>query len=356
MKRVLLLVLALSMIFAMFSAAGCAENAEQSPTADVSPSQSDSVKPPAESDTQEGNTGPAAPADLSGKKVTAVVPVLNQKLTEVVDSFFANLAEHGCTDTSVYDVNLDIPSYLTCIENYITMGVDLCMVVPMDVDGLEDISAKAIESGMYIIMLANYPPYEISGGEVTDPTEVGNAFGEMVLAWVVQNYPGSEEKIKVCSVVNESTTDNLKQGEAYMSLIDSSNIAEIAYMESNLSTGDEGFVFAERALLVDGEIKVFTLSSTEPAIGVNNYLISNPEYAAALGSYAIFICGNSDDAKKLIDDDTDSALHGMVYFGSDDSGAAMAEVAYKLLLGEEEAPYWIFNHPTPYCDFSFSMS
>ena len=76
------------------------------------------------------------------------------------------------------------------------------------------------------------------------------------------------------------------------------------------------------------------------AIGANQYLASLP--GVDFGKYAIFCTCGGDTWKELLtlSGTNESAIRGSIFYGGDDPSRYLYETAYKMLMGEEDVPYW----------------
>ena len=90
---------------------------------------------------------------------------------------------------------------------------------------------------------------------------------------------------------------------------------------------------------------VFLTQENEAAKGINNYLLTRTDLD--LENFAIFSINSDITSIALVtqasDEPTASILRGLIPYGSDDTGRVAADIAYGLLSGEKEAPYWIFD-------------
>lgn len=312
----------------------------------------------------------AAPEDaaeeaggVAGKKAALIVPISSvEALNQICENFVTYMGEYG-VDAVYASCEGDTTMANTLIENYAADDYDIILVIPLDEKGLEDSITAARAKGTMVVLMSNEPEYEVDGGLTADMEACGYAVADMATYWVEQNYPDAEPDSIGVAVVSSETPANYKLcKEAMVNTMDEGEKTYTAYKSGDLDGGsmDRGFTFAENALTADPNIRVFLTQENEAAKGINNYLLSRPDLD--LNEYAVFSINSDITSIGLVttasDEPTASTLRGLIPYGSDDVGRVAADIAYGLLSGEHEAPYWMYDemHTINTFDWTLDMA
>ena len=281
---------------------------------------------------------------LDGVKVAVIAPTLQSEwLTGMLESFCERMKAHGC-ETQLESADNDNSRYITLIENFVTMGCECVLVVAQDAESIQDACEKAMDAGTYIMMLGLYPDnYEISGGVASDFYLTGWAVSDMAMYWV-DTAMADVEDVPVALHTSDGFSDGLKRGQGMKDRIADHDRAYVDYIK-DMGDGnvEKGFTMAEEALTYNNNIRVFVTYDPDPAVGANNYIEMQPELN--LEDFGAFCVGSSEAATELCDKsvDNESCLRGILTYGGDDPGETLHDIAYALLTGEHEPPYWIFD-------------
>lgn len=354
MKKILSAILLVCMLLALAAcgSSGSSTEAEEPAAAEVieeaeAPAE-EAAEPAAEEAEEPAAEEKDGAADLTGMKAALVVPLSSvEALNQICENFVTYMGEYGVE--AVYaSCEGDTTMCNTLIENYAADHYDIILVIPLDENGLEDSITAAREGGTKVCLLSNQPAYEIDGGLTADMEACGYAVADMAAYWVESNFPDAEPDSIGVAVVAAETPSNYKRCKEAM--VNTMNEGELTYC--NFTSGDmdggsmdAGFTFAENALTSDPDIRVFLTQENEAAKGINNYLLTRTDLD--LENFAIFSINSDITSIALVtqasDEPTASILRGLIPYGSDDTGRVAADIAYGLLSGEKEAPYWIFD-------------
>lgn len=361
MKKLLALLLALAMVFAL---AACGSSSNGDPDQDTD---TDSQGTTESENSESEGSGPAGSeepgtVDLTGKKAALIVPISSvEALNQICENFVSYMAEYG-VDAVYSSCEGDNTMAMTLIENYAADKYDIIIVIPLDETGLEDSITAARAKGSLVALLSTQPAYEVDGGLTADMEACGYAVADMATYWVEQTFPDAAEDSIGVAVVASETPENYKLcKEAMVNTMNEGAATYVAYKSGDEDGGsiEKGFSFAENALTADPNIRVFVTQEAEAAKGISNYLITRTDLD--LNEFAVFSINSDETAIEMVQQSADpsvSVLRGLIPYGSDDTGRVAADIAYGLLSGEQEAPYWIYDelHTVNTFDWTLDMA
>lgn len=141
--------------------------------------------------------------------------LLNQASTQVIsdmgNAMKAKAEELGIDATLMY-YEMDVQKMITGIENFMTSGVDVLIVHPMNAsDGAEELQ-KAYDAGIKIITFDTEPNCDFTNCFVASNEELGYEIGKQAATWAKANLV--EKGVDpVIGLVNEPSSEFLTQRE-----------------------------------------------------------------------------------------------------------------------------------------------
>lgn len=364
MKKILALLMTLVMALSLCA---CGAPAEEAPEAAApAPEEEVTVAETAEEVVEEvvKDTQSDVQARLdAGEEVLigyAVNTLSNPALKQTIDNVTGMLEELGFT-VSVVTCEGDTALMISQVENFIEMGVDEIIVAPIDQNAMEDTLQKAIDAGIPVIFNGQYPSYadKMSGGGATDYPALGTNTANAALAWLDQAYPDAGEGKVHVAVIGFNNTFIFKQiYDAMLETIEADPRVTVTYTATEHNSIDAGYMAAEEAMTMDPEIRVFLCYQDSPGIGVANYLISQP--SLNMDEFGVFNGSFSDTSTQMVDDES-NPTRCIIYYGimNSDVQAIMGYDIYyaakSVLLGEQEAPYWILADMWSYDSFDYDL-
>lgn len=342
MKKALSILLALTMICSFGLFAGCGQETQEN-TGDPSTSQSEP------SGTQS-----------TGEEISFVAGILPSTDIEILVTMMNYLEEQLTARGIEFQLSgamFENTRYIELIENYVTMGADIIVTIPMDTAAIKDAVLAAEEAGTHVVFVSSPPEYSdsISGGIYSDYYEVGYLAGEMACAWARQTYPDLEE-IPIAITTAESDADSISRSSGMRDAIEADDKCFVVYESYNATSADDGYNFAEEVMTVHPETRVFLMYESDPAIGVNNYiqayLQGNTDLSYA--DFGVFGVGYSGTAAELINaSETDeSSVRGVAYYSALEPGEPVMEVINAIIDGED-LPYWLVEECFTVNSFGF---
>lgn len=155
-----------------------------------------------------------------GKEKDADAPVkvgilLNQASTQVIsdmgNAMKAKAEELGVDATLMY-YEMDVQKMITGIENFMTSGVDVLIVHPMNAsDGAEELQ-KAYDKGIKVITFDTEPNCDFTNCFVASNEELGYEIGKQAATWAQENLV-KNGVTPVIGLVNEPSSEFLTQRE-----------------------------------------------------------------------------------------------------------------------------------------------
>ena len=343
MKKALSVLLAALMLCSFGLFAGCGQKAN---TPSDAPSQSQT----GESETPTGEAG-----DVSF--VAGILPSTDiEILVTMMDYLKDQLSAKGI-DFQLSGAMFENTKYIELIENYVTMGADIIVVIPMDTAAIKDAVLAAEAAGTHVVFVGSPPEYgdSISGGIYSDYYEVGYLAGEMACAWAKETYPDLDQ-IPVAITTAESDADSISRSSGMRDAINADDKCYVVYEGYNTTSADDGYSFAEEVMTVHPDTRVFLMYESDPAIGVNNYVQAYLQGHSDLSfaDFGVFGVGFSGTAAELIESakNNESAVRGVACYSALEPGEPVMEVVNAIIDGQE-LPYWLVENCFTVNSFGF---
>lgn len=361
MKKLIAMLLALAMVFALV-ACGSSNSGNES-KGDASGSNTGAVSSSGDASSVEDVINDVQARLDAGEEVLvgyAVNTLSNPALKQTIDNVAGFLEEMGCT-VSVAACEGDTTLMISQVENFIEMDVDCLIVAPIDQGAMEDTLMKAREAGIPVIFNGQYPAYAdaMSGGGATDYSELGTQNAKAALAWIDQNYPNAGAGEVHVAVLGFNNTFIFKQiYDAMIATLEADSRITISYTGEQHNSIDLGYSAAEEALTMDPDIRVFLCYQDGPGTGVANYLISRSDLN--MDEFGVFNGSYSDTTAAMVQDAT-NPTRSIIYYGvyNNDAEIIMGYnifyAARGVLLGEVDEPFWILDDMWTLDDFGFDL-
>lgn len=228
---------------------------------------------------------------------------------------------------------------IRAIENYTAAGVDLMVVFPSEGGPVDDALGRAREAGIKIIEMVNC-------GENWDASMISNNYQMaellclMTASWVNEHFPDAEDgSVDVVVLTYYANDTNRQQAEGALRIEEySSKINLLAEYQLPDETTEAGVTAAENVLTMYPDVDVIISPQGTVMVGVNNYLTSSSSPITDFTDFALFaVNANSAEAYDAIaaSGDNNSPMRGtVVTSGVAKSIADMYEVAMRVMNGE----------------------
>lgn len=343
MKKALSFLLVCMMICGLL--AGCGQSGNQ-------PGQSDAP----------GTSQPAAdPVQSAGDDaisfVAGILPSTDIEILVTMMDYVKEQCEAKGIEFQLSGAMFENTKYIELIENYVTMGADVIITIPMDTAAIKDAVLAAEAAGTHVVFVSSPPEYgdSISGGIYSDYYEVGYLAGEMACAWAKQAYPDLDQ-IPIAITTAESDADSISRSSGMREAIEADEKCFVVYESYNTTSADDGYNFAEEVMTVYPETRVFLMYESDPAIGVNNYVQAYLQGHSDLGyaDFGVFGVGFSGTAAQLIEasKNNESAVRGVACYSALEPGEPVMEVVNAIIDGKD-LPYWLVENCFTVNSFGF---
>lgn len=304
----------------VLSLAACATKSE--PATTTQPAQTEAQTTPSASETE-----PAA--STSDKQITVGFCPM-----DLSNNFFANIAnslrdaaEAANVKAIISDGKSDAATQIAALENYISQGVDVIIVVPVDTESLKGVIAEATQAGIPVITHTSEYADATCNMNVAE-LEMGQANGSACGKWMAETF-GADADCKYAILTQRSLEQTIGRENGIMQGIAEYCPNAECVMTVDGYTTDMGMTAAENILTAHPEVVAI--------LGIND--------SGALGAYETCIAQGVDTDKFYIggNDGTQQALElikaGTIYRGSVDlnpvgTGELMIEYAVALCNGE----------------------
>ncbi len=204
----------------------------------------------------------ASAADKKLRFAYSVMNFENPYFTLVIRGFEERCKELGI-ETNVVDAKYDPSIQYNHIENFIAAKYDAILVSPIDVDGINDICQKAIDSGMIVVSEAQY--FECAQAKFTlDEYKYGWAQGTEVSKWINEKLNGECEW---ALIAQDNVPPVVRRGDGVVeSIAKFSPKAKLVSRQTG-DTPEQGMRIIEAVLQQYPNIKVVQGTNDSGAIG-----------------------------------------------------------------------------------------
>lgn len=346
MKKLLAMLLAVSMMLAVF--AGCgdqASGAEASAPAEASTPVEDSApaapadetpaEQPAEQPTEEGSAAEPAPAATTDftwngqKEVWSILPTTGAEgLVLINDSMGAVMEAEGFTYVKK-DAQGDPSAQVSFVEDAIAAGnVGALMIAAMDVGQLKDVVAQAIDAGIAVAYLGAEPTDYTIGGCVYTAYEITGMYAVQAAEYWVENSganvpKNADGKYEVACDTYYNIADGVYRSNAMIGTVEKSDILTLVSETSSYgqSAYSDAYDNAQDVLGANPDCHIFIAYEPEEAMGaadaIADYVDQN---GGDLKDYCVIPCYAEDTTftslyEGAVADPSSSAIKGYATYG-----------------------------------------
>ena len=182
------------------------------------------------------------------------------------------------------------------IENFVNMGVDAIIVIPIDPVGTTDVLKSAREAGIRIIIygatMDDLDAYDVILG--SDKKEQASECLEGVNDWIEANYPDAEDNsIEAALIINTASGDLKEMADALgnvEALCPKVKLVETYDMVGETSTSAKTQEYVSLMRITHPDVKILICSSDTYGLAADELLMNDSEIDKT--TFAIF-CGDS---------------------------------------------------------------
>lgn len=282
MKKVLSIILALTLLMMLMAMAACGGETEDADTPTAGTPTDQVTDTPSDDLEEEVDLSQTKPNEYVKEKLEAGIEVAVAFSCNTNGNFTMNIMG-GNIGTAIEAEGFtylisngdgDATVQLSQVENYVEMGVAAIINMPADPLVFADVAASAFENGTYMVFAQTAISFDgISA--VTDTVGVGEMGANMLINWAEQNYPDAgEAELHAATFANINMTDTKLMYEAAMDTLEADPRFVVSYTNTGSYTLEDGFNGAEEALTMDPAIRFFWTQAIAGATGANNYITS----------------------------------------------------------------------------------
>lgn len=334
MKKMLSLILALTMVLSLVS---CGPSTD--PAADETPTPPASQAPESQApDTQapvsEAPSGESEfilsvePSCEKGDQIDkiAYIPMstTNDYFLAMCNEFVAQFTAAGFY-AEYTSPDFDPVRQQEILENYVTQGYDCIVVFPINAASLSSAVAAAREQGVIVVCQVNMTD-ECDGWVGTDAYGLGEGAAKLAAEWVENNYPNAGNGTIKAAIMEVRTDDNnstIADGCAAIKDL-CPQIDVVTTVGVTEETEAAAQAAAENLFVTNPDIQVVICSTTALATGVDAYMTSMASPVDDLSKIAVFTCGSDHAIYECVaaSPDNSSVIRGISSYAPMSVGAA----------------------------------
>ena len=228
----------------------------------------------------------------------------------------------------------DANTQIEQIENMVTIGVDVLIVMAVNPTSLSDVLQDAVDEGVKVINFTTDPGV----GDIfigSDEYYIGETVAQMASDWIdVQYADAANGSVNVAILEFNGTPDAVDRCEGLLEIENNSKVnLEVTQQVNN--TRADALAAIENLFLTNPDIDVVLTYNTGMALGVNDYLTGENSPLADLSGFAVF---GSDNDPEMLAAIVLSATNESVLRGATQLGGTLDDT-FNLVLGYANALY-----------------
>lgn len=325
MKKLIALLLALAMAFALVACGGSNPGNSSDPAA----SGSTPVEP-----SDPGNQTEDKPS------IGFVILGLGSEFFQgMADGFVERFTEAGW-EASYVNGEFSPEVQIKAIENYTAAGVDVLIVFPSEGGPVDDALQRAREAGIKVIEMVNCGE-NWDACMISDNYQMAEVLCQMTAAWANKHFADAEDRsVNVVVLTYYANDTNRMQAEGALRIEEySSKLKLMAEYQLPDETTEAGVTAAENVLTMYPDVDIIISPQGTVMVGVNNYLTSTSSPITDYTDFALFTTNaNSEEAYAAIAASANNAapLRGsLISSGLAVTISDMYDITMRLLNGEE---------------------
>ncbi len=322
MKKILSIMLSLSMIVSIaFAMTGCSSaGGASTPTPAAS-------KSPAS----------AAPTD-SGKD--ALVGFCANTNSVAFVSWLANttkdlLAKDG-VKVQIADAALTASTQISQIENFAVMGAKAIVIIPVDPKSLKDSITYAQSKGTKVLVLnSDTGVYDCL--MTSDRHEIGVNTAKLAVSWINETFPDAKDgSIEVAIFEDRTNPEASANSDGLHEIAKLSPKVKVVKVVDGVNTNEGGQAAVSTLLQTNPNVRAVLCYNSEGSLGVSEYVMSSG-VISDLSKFGTFAADWTDQIGAEIQKSitNKSVYRGSVKFGSDNIPLSIYELVTKMINGKE---------------------
>jgi ribose transport system substrate-binding protein len=280
----------------------------------------------------EKDTGSKAPKELLvGYCAPSTVEPFLANLTNEVQRLFA--AEG--IKVQIASAQGDAATQISQIENFVAMGANLIILMPVDPTSVGDAIRRAQAKGTKV-MVSGADPGVYDAITWIDQFQNGSMMAEMAAEWIEKTFPSAAPgSVEIAIIEAKDTPPATDRSNGMKTITKLTNKVKVVAVQGDAKTEAAGVAVAENILQANPNVKMFLCYNSGGALGVNEFAMRPGSPIANKAQFAVFTSDVDPQSLKALRDSRDgkSVLRGIVQFGGASLPKRMHEVARMVLLG-----------------------
>lgn len=230
------------------------------------------------------------------KKVGFLTPYASTGFMAMMASGLQETFETDGWEWNIGVADGDSNKQIEQIENMITLGVDVLVIMAVDPTALGDVVQDALDEDIHVINFTTDPGV---GSIFVGSNEflVGEEVAGMASDWIDEEYADAADgSVKVAVFEFNGTPEAAHRSDGLLEIANNSKV-EIAVTQEVENTRTAALAAIENLLLTNPDIDVVLTYNTGMALGVNDYLTSESSPISDLSGFAVF--GSDNDSEVL---------------------------------------------------------
>ena len=236
----------------------------------------------------------------------------------LADTYKATLEEAGW-EASYVDGEFNPTAQISAMENYIAQGVNEIVLWSVAPEAMGTVVAQAREAGIKVIAFVA-PTEEYDATMLAEDADIADCLNLLAADWIDKTFADAEDHSVPVAVISCRTAQTgVTQADELDKIEDYSSKAKfIKEVELQDETAELGQATAENLYISDPDIKVFLTAHNAIALGFNSYFTSLSSPVTDYSDMGIFCVNGDDSTAELIKQSKagDTPFRGMVLTGS----------------------------------------
>jgi len=283
MKKIIALMLALVMVFALVACGGPAANESQAPA-------------PEKSDAPAGSEAPAPSEAPAEPKTVAFVGFGPGDFFDMLADTYIKTMEAEGWEALYTSGMFDPPTQIQAAENYIAMGVDVLVIWSVAPEAMAGVIDTAMAQGIKVIaFVAPTEKYDVV--MVSRDEDMADYCAKLAAKWVDEAYADQPDgSLDVAVFTCRAAETGVKQGDVLLTIASySAKIGNVTEIECEDETPATGLTKMENLYTTNPEIKLFLSAHNGLAQGISNFFTGINSPVTDYSDMGIF-CINGDTA------------------------------------------------------------
>lgn len=229
----------------------------------------------------------------------------------------------------------DAATQISQIENFVAMGANLIILMPVDPTSVGDAIRRAQARGTKV-MVSGADPGVYDAITWIDQFQNGSMMAEMAADWVEKTFPSATPgSIEVAIIEARDTPPASDRSNGMLTITKLTNKVKIVAVQGDAKSEAAGMAVAENILQANPNVKLFLCYNSGGALGVNEFAMRPGSPITNKTQFAVFTSDVDPQSIQALKNSRDgkSVLRGIVQFGGASLPKRMHEVARMVLMG-----------------------